>query len=248
MLAAFRGIKICYLLTDLSTQCHIKGAVGWRQNKIQAFWGQIPMQSRWFPAFLFILGTVAYISSSKLTPNVIFFRLWFAFSFCGGRCTPDQSQSEASRSSRTHRHRSSSRAYCQESKTCHQLRVCFVHSGGRSYITAVDTQEPDPVISWIGAYITDSRCSWDAVPLFPHYASIEPLLEFTFSPPATSAPVERIFSQGGLFVRPHRARISDKLLCQLMLAKCNRDVCQYRKLNLLNNWCLTRYILSFFYF
>ena len=103
-----------------------------------------------------------------------------------------------------------------------------------SSVVASYTQEADHtsqpltlrslIQSYLG-YITDSRCSWDAVPLFPHYASIEPLLEFTFSPPATSAPVERIFSQGGLFVRPHRARISDKLLCQLMLAKCNRDVC-----------------------
>ena len=63
-----------------------------------------------------------------------------------------------------------------------------------------------------------------AVPALCQHRAVA-LLEFTFSPPATSAPVERIFSQGGLFVRPHRARISDKLLCQLMLAKCNRDVC-----------------------
>jgi len=68
-------------------------------------------------------------------------------------------------------------------------------------------------------FIADSRCRWNGVP--QHYTRIEPLLEFTFSPPATSAPVKRIFSQCGLFVRPHRARLSDKVLCQLMFAKCN---------------------------
>jgi len=88
---------------------------------------------------------------------------------------------------------------------------------------AANTTQPMTLKSLIQSYlafIADSRCRWDGVPLFQHYTSIEPLLEFTFSPPATSAPVKRIFSQGGLFVRPHRARLSDKVLCQLMLAKC----------------------------
>jgi len=46
--------------------------------------------------------------------------------------------------------------------------------------------------------------------------------EYTFCPPVTSSsPAERAFSHGGSFVRPHRAQISNSLLCQLMLAKCN---------------------------
>lgn len=44
------------------------------------------------------------------------------------------------------------------------------------------------------------------------------------SVPASSAPVERIFSRGGLIVRPHRARISDQMLNILMFLKCNDDV------------------------
>lgn len=40
--------------------------------------------------------------------------------------------------------------------------------------------------------------------------------------PATSAPVERIFSHGGLIARPHRATISDKNLCSIIFLKCNR--------------------------
>jgi len=34
---------------------------------------------------------------------------------------------------------------------------------------------------------------------------------------ATSAPSERIFSHGRLFIRPHCARLGNKLLCQLMV-------------------------------
>jgi hypothetical protein len=70
-------------------------------------------------------------------------------------------------------------------------------------------------------YISKSCCCWQDVPKFEHYANLWPLLEYIFCAPATSAPVERIFSQGGLFVRPHRARLSDRLLCQLMFIKCN---------------------------
>ena len=34
----------------------------------------------------------------------------------------------------------------------------------------------------------------------------------TLSVPATSAPVERVFSHGGIIMCPHRAQLSDKLL------------------------------------
>lgn len=42
--------------------------------------------------------------------------------------------------------------------------------------------------------------------------------------PATSAPVERVFSHGGIIMRPHRARLSAKTLSELMLLKCNSVV------------------------
>jgi len=86
-------------------------------------------------------------------------------------------------------------------------------------VTTIETL----VTSYI-SYISDSRCTWAVVPEFEYYTNILPLLEFTFCAPATSAPVERIFSQGGLFIRPHRARLEDKLLCQLMLSKCNKHL------------------------
>lgn len=42
--------------------------------------------------------------------------------------------------------------------------------------------------------------------------------------PATSAPVERVFSHGGLIMRPHRARLSAKTLSSLIFLKCNHSV------------------------
>ena len=47
---------------------------------------------------------------------------------------------------------------------------------------------------------------------------------FLLSTLCTSAPVERIFSHWGLFIRPHTARMSDQLLCDLMLAKVQQAV------------------------
>jgi len=70
-------------------------------------------------------------------------------------------------------------------------------------------------------YISIAGCTWKDIPKFQYYSELLPPLEYTFSAPATSAPVERIFSHGGLFVRPHCARLSDRLLCQMMFVKCN---------------------------
>lgn len=44
------------------------------------------------------------------------------------------------------------------------------------------------------------------------------------SVPATSAPVERVFSHGGIIMRPHRARLSSTNLSSLIFLKCNTGV------------------------
>ena len=46
----------------------------------------------------------------------------------------------------------------------------------------------------------------------------------TLSVPATSAPVERVFSRGGIIMRPHRVQLNDKLLSNLIFLKCNQLV------------------------
>ena len=58
----------------------------------------------------------------------------------------------------------------------------------------------------------------------PQYYRLHPLFERVFCTPATSAPVERIFSQSGLLMRPHPARMSDSLLETLVYLKCNANV------------------------
>jgi len=42
-----------------------------------------------------------------------------------------------------------------------------------------------------------------------HYETVRPLLNKVFCVPASPAPVERVFSYGGIIARPHRAKLSD---------------------------------------
>ena len=71
---------------------------------------------------------------------------------------------------------------------------------------------------------TEAGIPWHLVRDNKQFACLKPLLESVFfCTPCTSAPVEGVFSHGGLFVRPHRARMSDQLLCDLVLAKCNSN-------------------------
>ena len=44
------------------------------------------------------------------------------------------------------------------------------------------------------------------------------------SVPATSAPVERLFSTGALMMRPHKSRIGSHLLSALTTLKSNYDL------------------------
>jgi len=53
------------------------------------------------------------------------------------------------------------------------------------------------------------------------YGKLLPAVLRAFAIPASSAPVERVFSHGGIMLRPNRARMSDKLLSELVFLKCN---------------------------
>ena len=57
--------------------------------------------------------------------------------------------------------------------------------------------------------------------LFPH---LYRLALKTLCIPATAAPAERIFSQSGLLMRPHRNRLSKDMLSKLTFIKCNLDL------------------------
>ena len=63
-----------------------------------------------------------------------------------------------------------------------------------------------------------------------------PLFSRLWCVPATSAPVERIFSQSGIIMRPHRAKMSDELLETIMFLKCNNWFCSNCSTILMSYW------------
>ena len=83
------------------------------------------------------------------------------------------------------------------------------------------------VMDYLGFVTTPHSPSvdlWAEVAKNDAYKPLHPLFEKVFSPPATSAPVERIFSHSGLLMRPNRARMGDKLLSQLVFLRCNNKL------------------------
>ena len=73
-----------------------------------------------------------------------------------------------------------------------------------------------------------SRCNvsefWSDTAHITAMPSLSRLAQHVLCIPATSAPVERIFSHGGIVLRPHRAMISDTNLEHMIVLKCNRLV------------------------
>jgi len=60
---------------------------------------------------------------------------------------------------------------------------------------------------------------WTIFETNPDLRPLSSLYEKVFCCPASSAPVERVFSHSGLFIRPHRARMGKKLLCNLFFSE-----------------------------
>ena len=77
------------------------------------------------------------------------------------------------------------------------------------YVTTPRTRDSDP---WVEVTHSDT------------FKVLHPLLEKVFCPPATSAPVERIFSHGGVLMRANRARMGDNMLSQLVYLRCNNKL------------------------
>jgi len=88
-----------------------------------------------------------------------------------------------------------------------------------------DRQSEKKLLSYIEAInspaVSSSPTSVSAVAHTPEYAFLLLLFEHFLCTPASSAPVERGFSQSGLLLRPHRARMSDKLPESLVFLTCN---------------------------
>jgi hypothetical protein len=56
------------------------------------------------------------------------------------------------------------------------------------------------------------------------FKTLNQLAKKVFTVPATSSPVERIFSQSGFIFRQHRAKMSRKTLQMLTMLKCNQGL------------------------
>lgn len=56
------------------------------------------------------------------------------------------------------------------------------------------------------------------------YPYLHRLAVRVFCVPATSAPVERVFSWSGIIMRPHRSRLTKNMLSTLTLLKCNQHL------------------------
>lgn len=83
------------------------------------------------------------------------------------------------------------------------------------YLEEVDGYDP-----------TEGRCHvfnfWaDNKKKFPHLSN---LAIRVLSIPASSAPIERVFSRGGIIMRPHRARLGAETLSKLIFLKCNETL------------------------
>lgn len=95
-----------------------------------------------------------------------------------------------------------------------------IQSSDSDWNSSVDTQ--------LGTYLAlcdeDIECT-NAFSFWSMHRSrlgkIFPLAMRVLSVPASSAPIERVFSHGGIIMRPHRSRLGDKTLGNLAFLKCN---------------------------
>jgi len=86
-----------------------------------------------------------------------------------------------------------------------------------------------PILALVKKYLDYVRSAptgdpWLVVQNSLSYKRLMPLFERVFCAPATSAPVESVFSQSGLVLRPRRARLTDKMLSNLVVLKCNSRI------------------------
>ena len=91
--------------------------------------------------------------------------------------------------------------------------------------------ETDSTRTQLAKFLDDEAAlSQDAVSFWKgdhaklRYPALHALAIRVLSVPASSAPVERAFSRGGILMRPHRARLSAKMMETMMFLKCNEHI------------------------
>jgi len=106
-----------------------------------------------------------------------------------------------------------------------KLFANYMHTREHHSDTATDVSVAELLARYLramdGDCMTQSRLT-SGFAITPHnYDKLIPAVRRTFAIPALSAPVERGFSHGGIVLRPNRARMSDKLLSELVFLKYN---------------------------
>jgi len=104
-----------------------------------------------------------------------------------------------------------------------KLFANYMHTREHHSDTATDVLVVELLARYLRAM--DGDCDSEPVDFWVRnnatYDKLIPAVRRTFAIPASSAPVERVFSHGGIVLRPNRARMSDKLLSELVFLKCN---------------------------
>ena len=77
----------------------------------------------------------------------------------------------------------------------------------------------ESVMSWRGQGPRNALQFWSSP---GELSPLQKLAWYIFCVPATSAPVERVFSVGGNILTPRRNRLSTDMLSKLMIVKCNK--------------------------
>ena len=70
----------------------------------------------------------------------------------------------------------------------------------------------------------DATTFWQKSENVTKYPSLANLIKRILCVPATSASVERVFSRGGIVVRPHRSSLAPQKLHKILFLKCNEQI------------------------
>jgi hypothetical protein len=87
----------------------------------------------------------------------------------------------------------------------------------------VQCDDKTQILTELDAFLCETNCDPDL--LFIKKTTYPCLYQLGLkylSVPATSASIERIFSQSGFLMRPHRSRLTSKNVCLLTFLKCNQ--------------------------
>jgi len=104
-----------------------------------------------------------------------------------------------------------------------KLFANYMHTREHHSNTATDVSVAEFLARYLRAMVSD--CDSEPVDFWVRnnatYDKLIPAVRRTFAIPVSSAPVERVFNHGGIVLCLNRARMSDKLLSELVFLKCN---------------------------